>query len=459
VRRALDLTPGARYSSLELLRAQQAVLDLGVFASVVVSPTLDEPPPEDHAVPITVRLEPTRMRALRLGGGVELDAIRTEIHGQIGWEDRNLLGGFRHFSVLAQPGLVFYPTRLPRLEKTSHLLPEGRVRAELRQPGLFEARTSGLVRGQFNVYPLLFSSTSESSTNVYGYREAVGSVGLERTFWKLFVSPLVNLQLDTPFAYVGTLDPALIQLVNTYLELITAFDFRDDKLKPHKGFYLSNDLQVAIGQVFGDARDLRVQPEARAYVPLARKVTLATRATVGFLFPYNYGSTLSGTESMFPENMSAERDTQMVYLRGFFSGGPTSNRGYPLRMVSPFGIVPFACGAAVNPFTCTVPIGGLSLWEASMELRFAISGPLSAALFLDGSDVSRKSVDLRFNRPHLSTGVGVRYDTPVGPIRLDVGYRIPGLQTIGPVSPVDTLNPGDILGLPMAVSVGIGEAF
>jgi hypothetical protein len=52
--------------------------------------------------------------------------------------------------------------------------------------------------------------------------------------------------------------------------------------------------------------------------------------------------------------------------------------------------------------------------------------------------------------------LGLRYDTPVGPVRLDIGYRIPGLQA--PASP-DEGTPDTLLGLPVAISFGIGEAF
>jgi outer membrane protein insertion porin family/translocation and assembly module TamA len=60
-------------------------------------------------------------------------------------------------------------------------------------------------------------------------------------------------------------------------------------------------------------------------------------------------------------------------------------------------------------------------------------------------------------RLHLSAGFGLRYDTPVGPIRLDLGYRIPGLQA--PVGAADEGTPSSIFGLPLALSFGIGEAF
>ena len=99
------------------------------------------------------------------------------------------------------------------------------------------------------------------------------------------------------------------------------------------------------------------------------------------------------------------------------------------------------------------------MWEASVELRYAFSPTIEGATFCDTADVSPQRLDLRFARPHLSCGVGLRYDTPVGPFRLDVAYRLPGLQSLEPTQPGDDGDPGTIFGLPIAVAIGIGEAF
>jgi outer membrane protein insertion porin family/translocation and assembly module TamA len=246
---------------------------------------------------------------------------------------------------------------------------------------------------------------------------------------------------------------------------VTHLDFRDDPIKPRRGIYIGNEIQFAGGPFQGDADDIRIQPEVRAFVPLPNRLTIALRGSVGFLFPFNYSKYSQinfGTPGPSRAELSA-RDYQILFFRGFFGGGPTSNRGYPLRGVGPHDSIPYLSPAGqaggCNPSNqaCYLPTGGLSLWEANVELRYVVSGPFSTALFCDSGDVSPFSVNIRLNHPHLSCGGGARYDTPVGPIRLDIGYRIPGLQY--PRGSAFELAPATLLGLPIAIAFGIGEAF
>jgi outer membrane protein insertion porin family/translocation and assembly module TamA len=79
---------------------------------------------------------------------------------------------------------------------------------------------------------------------------------------------------------------------------------------------------------------------------------------------------------------------------------------------------------------------------------------------------------LRLDHLHLSCGAGGRYDTPVGPIRLDIGYRIQPLQVLGYKNELDAFHADPSngyqptffgssthLGIPIAIAIGIGEAF
>lgn len=470
VRRAIDIDEGTPFSEATLESAQQAVLDFGVFASVDLTPDLPDPPRPDHVVPVKVKVEPSRLRTVRLGGGIEFDALKTDVHGLAGWENRNFLGGLRTFSATFKPGVVLYPLRFNNIEVPNKFLPESRVRLELRQPGFLEARTNAFIRPEFNVQALLLNPNPPPNARVIGYAEARNGIGLDRTIWRFYGAISHNLQVAYPFAYVGTRDPTLGLLTISYPELTTSLDFRNNRVHPTHGVYILNTLQVAGGPFGGQARDVKIQPDVRGYIPLRKGVVLAMRGSVGLLFPQNYGDNVHRTTGSVFEGESEERtrDYQLTFFRGFFSGGPTSNRGYPLRGVGPHAMVPFlspeneiqrlgiVCG---NDYDCRSPTGGFTLWEASLEVRFKIDGPLSAATFCDASDVSPQTTDIRLTHLHLSCGAGGRYDTPVGPVRLDIGYRIPGLQVIGGLTPDERKPDTFPLGIPIAVSIGIGEAY
>jgi outer membrane protein insertion porin family/translocation and assembly module TamA len=490
LRRAIDIQEGSPYSTAAIDSATQALLDLGVFSAVRIVPTLPNPPPSNRIVPLTVQLEPTRLRQITLGGGAEIDQIKTDLHLIGGWEDHNFFGGLRDFRVSFKPGVVLYPVRINNFEGPVRPLPEVWWKTELRQPGFLEARTTGFIRPQFNVFPLLVEVNPPADVPVVGYRELKVPVGLERSFWKkLHLTVGYTFQIESPFAYVQTLDPALEAIFLSFPELVARLDFRDNPLRPHEGVYVANAVSVA-GYIFqGTANDVRVQPEVRTYIPLAHGLTFATRAAVGFLWSDNYGRDWN-VELENSANISAgamgsrtqlEHDTQIMFFRGFFSGGAATNRGFPLLGVSPHGVVPFLNPATAaqqvkfscNPNTmgfdaqkCFLPAGGFTLWELQNEIRADISGPLSGDVFCDMSDVSPYEVDFRFDHLHLSCGVGAAYDTPVGPIRVDIGYRIQPLQVVGYKSeaaaaakdPVNGVQP-TIFGVPIALAIGIGQAF
>lgn len=467
LRAVFGVKEGDVYSSDDLDSARQALLDLGVFAAVTIAVDTKELE-TTSVVPLTITCEVSKLRAILAGGGFEFDSLKTDVHGLIGWQSSNFLGGLRRFEVRFKPGIVLYPTRFPEVQAPKKILVEERLSMTLRQPAFLESRTTGLVRAEYNIYPVLLPGST--TQDVLGYHEVRGTVGVERTFLdRLYVSPQYGAQGNVPFDYLGKTQ-GTETLVISYLDLFTFLDFRDDPIHTKKGLYLGNQLQVAGGLLQGDATDLRVQPEVRVYVPLSKKrFVFASRASVGFLFPVDYGKYAEiNFRNPGPSRVEGSaRDYQILFFRGFYAGGPASNRGYPLRGIGPYDVIPYlspagqsisASGCNPNDKGCSLPTGGRSLWELSAELRIVVAGAFSTAVFCDAADVSPFSLDIRLDRPHLSCGAGARYDTPVGPIRLDVGYRVPGAQFPASQSSFER-PPDELFGVPIALAFGIGEAF
>lgn len=466
VRATLSLESGSTFSQSALDDAQHALLKLGVFTSVELK--ADARRAKGNRVPIVIVVDESELRTLRGGGGLQLDTLRFAGHLTVGWEDKNFLGGLRRFSIDAKPGMVFYPTRLSDIRAPDRGLIEQQLHVELRQPSLFNGRTTGFVSGSFSLYPLLYAE-SKPDEGILGFSEIKASTGLDRAFFdqRLQITPSYNWQFDKPVDYsawtigksIAANDELLDNLHISYPELQIAWDLRDDPLEPRKGARFSIDAQAALATLGSDVSDFRVRPEARAFMPISPSVTLAVRAATGFLFPHNYGDSLTDPGSFSAAGLA--QDQQKLLFRGFFSGGPNSNRGYPIREVGPHGYVAFLsrnldCTTTPLPRGCNRPLGGVSLWEASLEVRFRLFGPLGGVLFTDASDVSRE-LGLSFLAPHLSPGWGLRYATPIGPVRFDMGYRLPFAQDIEGRD--KDAEPRALFGLPIAIHLTLGEAF
>ncbi|WP_437279390.1 POTRA domain-containing protein [Sorangium sp. So ce375] len=537
VRTAIGIEEGERFSTADLAEAEQALADFGVFGAVAVKPELAPPgQPRNPVVPVTFSVQPSALRAVKLGGGAEVGS-RVEAHLVAGWEDRNFLGGLRRFSVEARPGLVFYPVEFANLfgkelGDTFRLLPEIQLRSELRQPGAIERRTAAVLRGSFKLY---CPQTGEFCTKpeeqkgagkgesgaapspdqeapehaIVGYREYVGSIGVERPFLKsdLNAALLYNVQLNSPFTYNSARLPSGFgTLFIPYLQAQVSYDRRlnqagkPDRISPHHGYYIALDTQLAgylgfdtaiaealVGEKvederdrrFHSAHDVRLQPEFRAYLPVSKRWTLGFRLMTGWLFTGDYGdASLDPATCDALAGVDGDRcrrdvgvDLQLMQFRGFFSGGATSNRGYGYNEVGPHARVPSttADGRTDAENAPLVPIGGKLLWEASLELRIPLGESFGTVFFADAGDVTREHRLFRSEaqRLHLSAGFGLRYVTPVGPLRFDVGYRVPCLQVLGVCReraaegwPDDEPRPAKLFDvLPVAVNLAIGEAF
>ena len=304
LRRAMNITEGNPYSTKDIDEATQALLDLEVFSAAQIDPELPQPPP---STPSSLSKSVSSRRSSARPGSASAPSSTRSRPTFTSSPAGRITTSSAVCAILSidwQPGVVLYPLRIGDIETPKHPLLEERLKVQFRQPSFFEARTSGFVKPEFNVYPFLVQPNPPPNTPVVGYIEGKGSIGADRPFGKLSVTVAYNAQIEHPFHYiesspsVSPLDQALNyiqgsnqlppEIILAYPQLVTTLDLRDDATHPHSGIYLSNDFQVA-SSIFGsNAHDVRIQPEARGYVPVSKRVTIAARGSLGFLFPSNY---------------------------------------------------------------------------------------------------------------------------------------------------------------------------
>jgi outer membrane protein insertion porin family/translocation and assembly module TamA len=498
VRAALSIKRGDQYSEADQEDARQALEGTHLFARIDVTPDLSNP--DADQVPILVTVQEDQLRKLVLGGGTVIDALKLEIHARTGWEHKNFLGGTRRLSIEVTGGVDLFPWRLENLktlQTSPRFFPVLDSSVTLEQPAIFNGRTLGSVRVAYSRRPVLYSLARDADPKqerVIGYNQPSGRVGIERSFLgqRILLRPSYNLQARVPFMYQGEKPVGLETIWTSYPRLETVFqsmagDIFKDRAKRDLVVSFRNSLEIAGMKVGGttllggSVSDIKIEPEARFVVPLRAKrrdpeqragdVTLAGRVKFGFILAPDYGGTLRTDRPMMGGSTTA--DQQRLLTRAFYSGGANSNRGYAQMAISPHGPVGFLVPTSVNCLDenyassdqCIRPLGGFTQWEMSVELRYAGLYPITVVAFADAADVSRDIGTLQFNYPHLSVGPGVRYESPVGPIRLDFGIRVPGAQAWGqsrlPTDPAahGQERPVFFFDLPMAVQLAIGDAF
>lgn len=406
----LALREGGVFSDAALDEARRRVAELGVFSAVQISP--GEPDRAAARLPVVVEARPGLLHTVRLGGGVAIDQIRQEGRVLGEWTDRDFLGRMRELTARLQVGWAFLPDLVSayRDEGGRHG-PLFRAGLGLTQPRLFERptlRLRTLLEGE---------RTLEQTFDALGARASVGVDWRPRSWISL--QPSYNLQAywlngprtasaaSAPLALGCSTDPCFVIL--SFLEQVAIWDRRDNPIEPRRGHYLSLSLQEGGGPLGGDFRYLRVLPEVRGYVSPGEEglVTLAARLRVGALF------TGEGPEG----SPVASR---------FYSGGGLWMRGFAIRRLSPLILLP-ADDSADPDARVALPIGGDGVLDGSLEARRRLfDGRLVAVLFADVGVVTPSTLGLSdILHAQWALGLGLRWVTPLGPLRIDVAGRLP----------------------------------
>ena len=192
-------------------------------------------------------------------------------------------------------------------------------------------------------------------------------------------------------------------------------DTRDKPLDAHHGAYGTIDLGITPTALGSSANFAKLFGQYAFYKPL-HSVVLANSVRIGLASPF--------ASSFVPTSQL------------FFTGGGTSLRGFPIDQAGPQRLVPF-CNVLQGQSGCvniTVPVGGKQLFILNSEVRFplGIMKALGGVVFYDGGNVYGAINLHQFVDGYTNTvGVGLRYATPIGPVRFDIGRNlnpVPGLN-------------------------------
>jgi translocation and assembly module TamA len=432
---------GRWFSQSALVEAQARVFRMGIFGAVKVNP--GAPDRQDGTLPLVIDVREAPLHTLRFGGGVGVDQTRTSFRLTSEYIDRDFYGGLRKLTLRANAGWVFVPNLIAVIQQNQTVAlksePTYLVGAELEQPRAF-------------FKDVLFQVSLDSQRDAqqaYSFIGGHGRLGLvwqpHSSFW---IAPSYNLEVDYLLSGQTTLggrSPELFYgcppgevnclVVLSYLEQAITWDRRDDRVDPRKGFYLSLAFQEGGGPLGGSFSYLRIIPEGRYYhsFPRSQQFTVAAKIRVGSLHA------LTG-------------DSPIVAR--FFSGGDLM-RGFNYRRLSPLLLVPQnpnqiqqdGIAAPVGVQGVTVPIGGNGLFEGSFEVRYNFTrSSFVVAAFLDTGFVTSDDVASGLCSQGLSyftknmlyaVGAGLRYRTPIGPLRFDIARRL----NIGPPLTVNQQNP------------------
>jgi translocation and assembly module TamA len=470
---------GDWYSDTAMANAQRRVFRMGVFGAVKV--TLGSPDRQNATVPVIVDVREAPFHTIRYGGGLGVDPVRQEYRLTAEYTDRNFLGDLRRLTLRGKVGWAFLPA-LWSIDQNGFLF---NLHAEFEQPR-WPARN------------FRFLTSAEAYKNIeqaYSYYGVKGKLGI---IWEpvlgFTIYPSYNIEVDRITGNTNGLTgnaPALAYGCNfensnvcyetlSYGELVIAWDKRDDKLEPRNGWYLSFGIQKSLG---GGYQYVRLFPEARGYVSWKRW-TLAGKLRIGTLLGANC------TVDPITGKLVPDPCQDSPITARFFSGGGTYHRGFGTRQLSPMLAVPNSPSVYTSPLVNNglgagqlvgeyVPVGGNGLWDSSIELRYHINRQLTVAVFLDAGYVSTGAFDFRDVGPMMqyAIGFGLRYNTLVGPIRLDFAYRLnhggPLPVVPNPTQPVLVTNggaecfgigtsPTSYAGYPAgrcAITLSIGEAY
>jgi translocation and assembly module TamA len=399
VRSFLYIHPGDPYSPAAIADARNSIREIPAVGGVriIEGTTLDAYGRLPYQIDVEDRLP------YAVGASMKYSTTNGP-EGQVYWEDRNVFGGAERLRLQAD---VFYaPPWYISSQSLRHFSSDdigGRVSASFLKPALGGTTNDLLIDA-------LAEKVSTSGTGFVGYQaeDADVTTSLRHRFNQNFwVQAGLEAQKGDATDALGTVNYRLIGV-----PVSANFDTTDSKLDPTRGVRL-NASAVGFGTFLGSSLDLvQAKAGASAYysIDADSRYVLAGRVAAG---------AMGGPQlDEIPANWR------------FYAGGGGSVRGYAYNELGPTVF----WGAVV---------GGRSVFDASAELRVKVTDTIGVVPFFDIGNAFTSNFPT-FNEPLFSAvGLGLRYYTSVGPIRLDVAFPLERHAGTGPV----------------AVYVSIGQSF
>lgn len=217
-----------------------------------------------------------------------------------------------------------------------------------------------------------------------------------------------------------------------------ARDTRDDLLQPTRGTFLSGESSVAARALGGEVGFVKgyVQGFTFHRLPGRRTVVFASRAALGLANGFPREVQVTDADGN-PLPVPPEVVDDLPASERFFAGGDTTIRGFSLDSV----------GAPNTISPDGYPRGGNAVLLLNGELRFPVWRDVGAVLFVDGGNVFRRVNEFDIGELRGSYGFGLRYESPVGPIRVDLGFKMDRRVVAG------------TLERPTALHFSLGQAF
>ncbi len=375
VRQEISIREGGLYSQSRLLEMRERISELGLFRSVVVAPAIEtaeeiaarDPEPLPNRA-IEVRVEERQPRSVRFGVGY---GTEDRVRVQAGWIHRNAFGRADRFEIKGRYSAL-----------------SSEFDAVLREPRVLD-RTTALELGV---------RLRNQTTPAFDAVELRPSIALERKLrrgWSGRAAYNVEWTKvnEVPGAAEEELDDPESRFLLSYLDLRVRRVTTDDLLDPTRGTWLELSLEPAASILRSDVTYVKWTADARAFHPVAG-VVLGGRVFLGTIYP-----------------IGNSRVEDLPVTKLFFAGGSGTMRGYGYQRLGP-------TDDEDNP------LGGASLMLASVEARFPIASSIGAVLFADAGQISIDPWDWRPDELLYAAGPGLRYSTPLGPIRLDLGFPL-----------------------------------